>query len=254
MGHEARQLLIDNPPPKSPYFTLPDVRHFVKETRASRKRKRNGYVSIVSLWGPANKMTEESTTDFLLALLKHSKWEPDYDAVAAEWQLSGTSYMWVSLRLHNRYIMLMICRKSRLKPIVETHDYRIEGDAKITGGDGPPKKREPPPKNTRVRKSKTDTGEGKGNQDGDNSGTPKLPKPKKRKTGKTAEDSRVSEKAKKTKKQKLPVPGEVAVLDNASTPASVTATNTDAQEIHDGEHDNGAVLGLHIGEDARSDK
>ena len=254
MGHEARQVLIDNPPLKSPYFTLPDVRHFVKETRASRKRKRNGYVSIVSLWGPANKMTEESTTDFLLALLKHSKWEPDYDAIAAEWQLSGTSYMWVSLSLHKRYILLMVCRKSRLKTIVELHDYRIESDAKITGGDGPPKKREPPPKKTRVRKSKTDTSEGEGNEDKDNLGAPKILKPKKRKVPKIVEGCSELEKAKKTKKQKLPVSGKVAVLDNASTPASATAIGSAAQETDDGEHDNGALLRLHVGEDAGSEE
>lgn len=91
---QARQHLIDNPPRKCPYFTLPDVCHFPKETRASRARKKTGYVSIVTLWGPSSKMTEETTTQFLLQLLKHSDWQPDFEAVAAEWQLTGTSYMY----------------------------------------------------------------------------------------------------------------------------------------------------------------
>ena len=91
---EARQALIDNTPPKCPYFTLPDVRHFLKATRASKAREKTGYVSIVALWGASKKMTEHTTTDFLLQLLKHSDWQPDFEAVALEWQLSGTSHMY----------------------------------------------------------------------------------------------------------------------------------------------------------------
>ena len=90
---DVRQMLIDNPPPKCPYFTLPDVCHFPKVTRVSKARKKTGYISIVSLWGHSTEMDEETTTEFLLQLLKHSDWEPDFEAIAAEWQLNGTSHM-----------------------------------------------------------------------------------------------------------------------------------------------------------------
>lgn len=43
-------------------------------------------------------MTEECTTEFLLAILKHSNWEPNYDAVAKDWQLSNTNSMFVMSR------------------------------------------------------------------------------------------------------------------------------------------------------------
>lgn len=98
---QARQALIDNPPTKCPYFTLPDVCHFPKETRASKARKKTGYVSIVALWGSSNKMTEETTTDFLLQLLKHSDWQPDFEAVAAELQLGGTSYVYSIIQINH---------------------------------------------------------------------------------------------------------------------------------------------------------
>ena len=90
---EARQALINTPPPKCPYFTLPDVRHFPEEPQAPAEKKKEKRISIAVLWGPLKKMTEETTTDFLLQLLKHSKWEPDFEAVATEWQLRGTAYM-----------------------------------------------------------------------------------------------------------------------------------------------------------------
>ena len=89
MASDFEQLLITNPPPKSPYFTLPDVQYLLKEGLPLSRRERKSFISISSIWGPAKKMTDEKETDFLLALLKHSKWEPDFESVAKAWHVSG---------------------------------------------------------------------------------------------------------------------------------------------------------------------
>ncbi|KAK5091974.1 hypothetical protein LTR24_005622 [Lithohypha guttulata] len=175
---QARQALIDNPPPKCPYFTLPDVCHFPQETRASKARKKTGYVSIVALWGPPSKMTEETTTDFLLQLLKHSYWRPDFEAVATEWQLGGTSYV-----------------KSRLRTIVEGKGYKLIGESKVVDGGGPPKIATPlPSKVVKAKKPKTTDKDGDGDAD-------KATKASKAKKRKMADDTGVT-KSKRTKKQK----------------------------------------------------
>lgn len=88
---EAQQALIAEPPEKCPYFTLPDVRYLIDE--ADIKRRRIKYVTVVLLWGTLAKMTDESQAAFLLALLKHSKFEPDWQAVAKEWNLAGPKHM-----------------------------------------------------------------------------------------------------------------------------------------------------------------
>ena len=80
--------LTENPPSKSPYFTLPDIRHLTKP--AEQPQKGSPTVgSIISLWGISARMSEDHTTDFLLELLKFSRWEPDFKAVADEWGLAS---------------------------------------------------------------------------------------------------------------------------------------------------------------------
>lgn len=86
--------LTENPPLKCPYFTLPDVCHLTKNVLKPRKRA-PGVGSIVTLWGLANRMSEDHTTDFLLELLKYSstQWKPDFQALAVDWKLDSQKAM-----------------------------------------------------------------------------------------------------------------------------------------------------------------
>lgn len=90
---ELIRALIADPPAKCPYFTLPDVSNFPDLPNVKTEPKQP-YKSLVTLWGQhATRMTDENTTDFLLELLKHSKWEPDLKAVAKSWNVRSIKHM-----------------------------------------------------------------------------------------------------------------------------------------------------------------
>lgn len=90
---EEQLALIVEPPETNPYFTLPDVHYFIDDTEL--RRRKSPYTTIVILWGTLAKMSDDSQAQFLLALLKHSEWKPDWQAVAKEWNLAGPKHMYV---------------------------------------------------------------------------------------------------------------------------------------------------------------
>lgn len=93
-SHMSQQELTDNPPAKCPYFTLPDI-SFLISYKDSEDFDRNSpvYATLNSIFGSADKMSDENKTDFLLALIKHSNWEPDFDAAAKEWNLGNSNHV-----------------------------------------------------------------------------------------------------------------------------------------------------------------
>ncbi|KAK5073693.1 hypothetical protein LTR64_007171 [Lithohypha guttulata] len=225
MASDVEQALTTNPPPKSPYFTLPDVQYLLKEGRPLSRRERNGFVSISSIWGPAKKMTDEKETDFLLALLKHSKWEPDFESVAKAWHVSGPSAI-----------------KSRLKAIVEKHDYKLEGESKITGVNDTSNEKASPSKNARPEKPAAKKGEDTENNIAiAKQKTTKPTRSRKRKAGDDTDQAKRDEGKKRKAVKKVH-----STQDDATTSAVigkkgekkqqgqvVTVEDTDAAEVSD---------------------
>lgn len=83
MNPRQLQALIDDPPTKSPYFTLPDVSFLsINSDLSSRFRckRKTAPNTITKIWGQAKKMTEESKTKFLANLLQFAA--IDFDAMA----------------------------------------------------------------------------------------------------------------------------------------------------------------------------
>lgn len=89
----AHQSVIEHPPAKSPYFTLPDVKNFLEENDDVRALHGSYYASILTIFGPADKMSEDKKAEFLLTLIKHSEWKPDFEAAAKEWKLANPKYV-----------------------------------------------------------------------------------------------------------------------------------------------------------------
>jgi len=83
LGIDMRNLeaLIADPPPKSPYFTPPDVVN-IYIPPAPKKHTRRRYTSVLSIWGSADDMTDSSSTNFLLDMLAFSDCNIDFDAMA----------------------------------------------------------------------------------------------------------------------------------------------------------------------------
>lgn len=87
MNRNQLQALIDNPPPKSPYFKLPSVKYLVqdeeKNVRPSSSLSRNKALNTVTgLWGKAVNMSEETKISFLADVLRFA--DIDFDAVAKD--------------------------------------------------------------------------------------------------------------------------------------------------------------------------
>lgn len=83
MNRRQLQAIIDNPPPKSPYFKLPSVLNIVFEAEDVLKPKillRRAPNTVTSTWGMARKMTEATKTSFLANLLQFCS--IDFDAMA----------------------------------------------------------------------------------------------------------------------------------------------------------------------------
>lgn len=83
MNPSQLQALIDDPPPKSPYFTLPDASFLNIKSNLSSKfkyKRKTAPNTITKIWGPARKMTEENKTNFLAKLLQFAT--IDFDAMA----------------------------------------------------------------------------------------------------------------------------------------------------------------------------
>lgn len=80
---EYERDLIENPPEKCPYFTVPDVCHFLTaEDIAQGDNNKKSYNSLIELFGTIERMSEEQSTQFLLHLLKNSGFKPDFSATA----------------------------------------------------------------------------------------------------------------------------------------------------------------------------
>lgn len=84
--------LAQDPPPKSPYFTLPDVINIQVPTR-SKKRTRRRFASIVLIWGLVEKMTDSSAAGFLLDMLAFSDCKIDFDGMARHWDLKSSTHL-----------------------------------------------------------------------------------------------------------------------------------------------------------------
>lgn len=87
MDRNQIQALVDNPPPKSPYFKLPSVKYLVQDEEetvqalpsSSRNKAPN---TVSSLWGKAINMSEETKISFLADVLRFAN--IDFDAVAKD--------------------------------------------------------------------------------------------------------------------------------------------------------------------------
>jgi hypothetical protein len=87
--------LIEDPPKKNPYFTLPDIKNILTahELAILAENIKSPYNSLVDLFGPSTKMSDEQSTQFLLQVLKHAKFEPDFDAVANSLSVANGHHM-----------------------------------------------------------------------------------------------------------------------------------------------------------------
>lgn len=96
MNRSELQAILDNPPPKSPYFRLPSVHNIVLEEEEEEipnplnlpKRAPN---TVTSIWGKVNKMTDATKINFLANLLQFSS--IDFDAMAKEKGIASGSQM-----------------------------------------------------------------------------------------------------------------------------------------------------------------
>lgn len=86
--------LIEDPPPKNPYFTLPDPQFFLTLDEVERDEQiKPVHASVVDLFGFFNEMSDDQQTKFLLNLMKHSGFVPDYDAMAEALNLTSRNHV-----------------------------------------------------------------------------------------------------------------------------------------------------------------
>ena len=92
--------LRDNPPKKSEFFTLPDIKWltdplpFLPHFAASVSEKQI-YLPVKTIFGTLASMDDDSQAAFLMRLISHSEWEPDFQAMADALGVQYGSSMYV---------------------------------------------------------------------------------------------------------------------------------------------------------------
>jgi hypothetical protein len=78
------QWIRDNPPRKNPYFTLPDVRFLPLPDHLKPLTTFEEVVkpTCKDIFGPLANMNDDSQAEFLLRLISHSSFEPNFQAMA----------------------------------------------------------------------------------------------------------------------------------------------------------------------------
>lgn len=130
MNRRHLQSLIDNPPPTSPYFTLPSVNYIDIYTTHSGKFKyerKKAPNTITKIWGPVKKMTEENKVNFLTIILQYAK--IDFDAMAKNKGIATGNQMCVTnLNVSSRVNTDNAFSKKRLNTIIKKEGYKLDGD------------------------------------------------------------------------------------------------------------------------------
>ena len=74
--------LRDNPPAKNPYFRLPDAKFLADPDPIVVPKQDPIFITIKHIFGELVKMSDERQADFLMRLISHSTFEPDFQKMA----------------------------------------------------------------------------------------------------------------------------------------------------------------------------
>ena len=74
--------LRDNPPSKNPYFLLPDAKFLLEPAPIIPFEAEPKFLTVRDIFGSLAKMNDPSQAAFLMRLISHSTFEPNFQGMA----------------------------------------------------------------------------------------------------------------------------------------------------------------------------